>query len=133
MRHWLLLAALLPVAATADDTSELGTITVTDSRAPVALGVLADNTTKIDADTLGLISETHPAQVFSGVPGAWVTAGGGQESLMGLRSPLFTGQGACGAFLILEDSIPIQPAGFCNVNALFLLNTEQAAAIEVIR
>ncbi|HEY1992308.1 MAG TPA: TonB-dependent receptor [Gammaproteobacteria bacterium] len=127
----LLLGAVLP--AHADDSTELGTITVTDTRAPVALGQLADNTTRVDAQTLSLISETHPAQVFSVVPGAWVTAGGGQESLMGLRSPLFTGQGACGAFLILEDGIPIQPAGFCNVNALFELNTEQAAAIEVIR
>ena len=125
------LGTVLP--AHADDSAELGTITVTDTRAPVALGQLADNTTHVDAQTLSLISETHPAQVFSVVPGAWVTAGGGQESLMSLRSPLFTGQGACGAFLILEDGIPIQPAGFCNVNALFELNTEQAAAIEVIR
>lgn len=133
----LLLAALLALSAAlpaqADDTTELGTVTVTDTRAPVPLGQLADNTTRVDTQALSLISETHPAQVFSVVPGAWVTAGGGQESLMGLRSPLFTGQGACGAFLILEDGIPIQPAGFCNVNALFELNTEQAAAIEVIR
>jgi outer membrane receptor protein involved in Fe transport len=34
---------------------------------------------------------------------------------------------------LLEDGIPIQPAGFCNVNALFELDTEQAAAVEVIR
>lgn len=52
---------------------------------------------------------------------------------MSIRSPLLTGAGACGAFLLLEDGIPIQPAGFCNVNALFWLNTEQARAVEVIR
>ena len=136
-RDRLYLAALLalaaPLSARADDMTELGTVTVTDTRTPVALGQLADNTTRVDTQTLSLIGETHPAQVFSVVPGAWITAGGGQESLMGLRSPLFTGQGACGAFLILEDGIPIQPAGFCNVNALFELNTEQAAAVEVIR
>ena len=132
-RLLILLALGLALPAHADDTTGLGTITVTDTRAPVALGQLADNTTRVDAESLSLIDETHPAQVFSVVPGAWVTAGGGQESLMGLRSPLFTGQGACGAFLILEDGIPIQPAGFCNVNALFELNTEQAAAVEVIR
>lgn len=127
------LLSLSVLSARADDSTELGTLTVTDTRTPVPLGQLADNTTRVDSQSLSLISETHPAQVFSVVPGAWVTAGGGQESLMGLRSPLFTGQGACGAFLILEDGIPIQPAGFCNVNALFELNTEQAAAIEVIR
>lgn len=127
------LLSLGALSARADDSTQLGTLTVTDTRTPVPLGQLADNTTRVDSQSLSLISETHPAQVFSVVPGAWVTAGGGQESLMGLRSPLFTGQGACGAFLILEDGIPIQPAGFCNVNALFELNTEQAAAIEVIR
>jgi len=129
----LLLALGAALPAHADDSTQLGTLTVTDTRVPVPLGQLADNTTRVDSQTLSLISETHPAQAFSVVPGAWVTAGGGQESLMGLRSPLFTGQGACGAFLILEDGIPIQPAGFCNVNALFELNIEQAAAIEVIR
>jgi outer membrane receptor protein involved in Fe transport len=133
MRHLLLSLALLPVAAFADPVLELGQVTVTDTRAPVPLRTLADNTTRLDETSLALKSETHPAQVFSLVPGAWVTAGGGQESLMGLRSPLFTGQGACGAFLLLEDGIPIQPAGFCNVNALFELNLEQAAAVEVIR
>jgi len=131
--RWILLGALLPGLARADDGVELGQITVTDTRAPVTLRVLADNTARLDADTLSLIGETHPAQIFSLVPGAWVTEGGGQESLMALRSPLFTGQGACGAFLLLEDGIPIQPAGFCNVNALLELNTEQAAAVEVIR
>jgi iron complex outermembrane receptor protein len=52
---------------------------------------------------------------------------------MALRSPLLTGPGACGAFLLLEDGIPIQPAGFCNDNALFELDIEQARAVEVIR
>jgi len=133
-RNLLLLAALLSIAAHADDdTTELGTVTVTDTGAPVSLQRLADNTSKVDAEDLSLVSETHPAQVFAQVPGAWVTQGGGQESLTALRSPLFTGQGACGAFLLLEDGVPVQPAGFCNVNALLEIDTEQAAAIEVIR
>ncbi|MGE5624458.1 MAG: TonB-dependent receptor [Bacillota bacterium] len=123
----------LPGFSRADDGVALGQVTVTDTRAPVTQRRLADNTTRLDGETLSLIRETHPAQIFSVIPGAWVTQGGGQESLMGLRSPLFTGQGACGAFLLLEDGIPIQPAGFCNVNALLELNIEQAAAVEVIR
>jgi iron complex outermembrane recepter protein len=135
-RHALgaaILAALLSITAQADDIAALGTITVTDTGAPVPLQKLADNTTRVSGQELSLVSESHPAQIFAQVPGAWVTQGGGQESLTGLRSPLFTGQGACGAFLLLEDGIPVQPAGFCNVNALLEINTEQAAAIEVIR
>ncbi len=133
MRTWPLCLLLICVAVDADDTSSLGTVTVTDTGAPVPLQKLADNTTRVSGADLQLVSESHPAQIFAQVPGAWVTQGGGQESLTGLRSPLFTGQGACGAFLLLEDGIPVQPAGFCNVNALLEINTEQAAAIEVIR
>ena len=37
-----------------------------------------------------------------------------------------TGAGACGAFLVAEDSLPIRPVGFCNLNEMFELNYEQA-------
>ena len=50
-----------------------------------------------------------------------------------IRSPVLTGAGACGAFLVLEDGLPSRPAGFCNVNQLFELDFEQAGAIEVVR
>jgi len=133
MRNWLLVLCLVPALASADDAAQLGTVIVTETGAPMPLQKLADNTTRVSGEDLQLVSESHPAQIFAQVPGAWVTQGGGQESLTGLRSPLFTGQGACGAFLLLEDGIPLQPAGFCNVNALLEINTEQAAAIEVIR
>ena len=56
-----------------------------------------------------------------------------QESLPAIRSPVLTGPGSCGSFLMLEDGIPIRPAGFCNVNELFEIDTEQAAAMEVVR
>ncbi|MGH8372378.1 MAG: TonB-dependent receptor [Gammaproteobacteria bacterium] len=123
----------IPVAQAADRTVQLGTVVVTDTGAPTPLQVLPGNATRIDTSTLGPLDETHPAQLFSVVPGGWVTEGSGQESLMAIRSPLFTGAGACGAFLLLEDGIPIQPAGFCNVNAMFWLNTEQSHAVEVVR
>ena len=44
-----------------------------------------------------------------------------------------TTAGSCGAFLFLENSIAIRPVGFCNVNELFEINTEQAHSIEVLR
>ena len=62
-----------------------------------------------------------------------IQRGSGQESLTALRSPVLTGAGACGAVLVLEDGIPIRPVGTCNVNELFEVNLEQAAAIEVLR
>ena len=36
-------------------------------------------------------------------------------------------------FLFLENGIPIRPTGFCNVNELFEVNSEQAQSIEVLR
>ncbi len=65
--------------------------------------------------------------------GVWLSRGSGQENLTAIRSPVLTGAGSCGAFLTLEDGIPSRPAGFCNVNQLFEINTEQAQSIEVIR
>ncbi len=59
--------------------------------------------------------------------------GSGQESLTALRSPVLTGAGACGSVLVLEDGIPIRPVGTCNVNELFEVNLEQAAAVEILR
>ena len=41
---------------------------------------------------------------------------------------VMTGSGACGEFSYLQDGIPIRPWRFCNINNLFELNTEQAAA-----
>ena len=34
---------------------------------------------------------------------------------------------------MLEDSIPIRPTGFCNVNQLFEVPTELAQSVEVLR
>ncbi|MGH8369409.1 MAG: TonB-dependent receptor plug domain-containing protein, partial [Gammaproteobacteria bacterium] len=127
------LALVCNPAVRADDTVQLGTVVVTDTGVATPLQILPGNTARVDDHTLTLLDETHPAQIFSVIPGGWVTEGSGQESLMAIRSPLFTGAGACGAFLLLEDGISIQPAGFCNVNAMFWLNTEQAKAVEVVR
>jgi len=133
MRALLLAALLLPGMTQADETVDLGQVVVTDTGSPVARLRTPDNTVRLDATTLSLVGATHPAQIFASVPGAYVSINGGQESLVSLRSPLLTGVGACGAFLLLEDGLPIQPAGFCDDNALFWLDTEQANAVEVIR
>lgn len=87
----------------------------------------------IDADEIDLIGATHPTEALVRVPGVWVSRGSGQEHLTAIRSAVLTGAGACGEFLFLENGIPIRPAGFCNVNNLFELNTEQAGRMEVWR
>lgn len=87
----------------------------------------------IDANTVQAVGATHPGEVLNRVPGVWVNRGSGQEHLTAIRSAVYTGTGACGEFLLLEDGIPLRPQGFCNINNLFELNTEQAQAIEVWR
>ena len=67
------------------------------------------------------------------VPGTWITRGSGQESLAAIRSPVLTGAGSCGAFVVAENGFATRPAGFCNVNQLFEVNLEQADAVEVLR
>ena len=49
-----------------------------------------------------------------------------------MRSPVLTGPGACGSFLILEDGLPVRPTGFCNVNGLFETSYEISSGVETI-
>ncbi|MFP6852035.1 MAG: TonB-dependent receptor [Pseudomonadales bacterium] len=87
----------------------------------------------INAKTLELVRANHVHEVLVRIPGVWVSRGSGQEHLTAIRSGVLTGPGACGGFLFLEDGIPVRPAGFCNVNNLFEINSEQASALEVVR
>lgn len=132
------LARLLPLlvvfsvhAATSPAQLEPVTVTATRWQQPVTQSVFS--VTRLDTDEIALTGATHPNELFARVPGTWISRGSGQEHLTAIRSPVLTGAGACGAFLFLEDSIPVRPAGFCNVNQLFEINTEQADAIEVLR
>ncbi|MGQ0383770.1 MAG: TonB-dependent receptor [Gammaproteobacteria bacterium] len=124
------LALALPGAAAA---AELDEIVVTATRSRVALLDHAGSATRVGADDILLAGATHSSELLNRAPGAMIQRGSGQESLTALRSPVLTGAGACGAVLVLEDGIPIRPVGSCNVNELFEINLEQAAAIEVLR
>jgi iron complex outermembrane recepter protein len=108
-------------------------VTVTATRSAAPLVATPGNVGLIGREAIGTVAPMHASEIFWRVPGAWVTQNSGQESLVGIRSPVLSGAGACGAFLFLEDGLPARPAGFCNVNQLFELNVEQAAAIEVVR
>lgn len=91
------------------------------------------NISQIGEADIEQLLPTHPNEIFQRAPGTWISRGNGQEHLTAIRSPILTGAGSCGAFLYLEDGLPIRPAGFCNVNNLLEVNTEQAGSIQVIR
>jgi outer membrane receptor protein involved in Fe transport len=125
------ITAVTAFAADAERTLEEIVVTATRRaepalRTPVSIGRIPE------ADVL-LVGSTHHSEILNRVAGAMIQRGSGQESLTAIRSPVLTGAGSCGAFLFLENSVPIRPVGFCNVNELFEVNTEQADAIEVLR
>ena len=108
-------------------------IIVTATRYPTPALEFAGNTARVEEDRIDLLNAAHIHEVGTQVPGVWLSRGSGQEHLTAIRSPVLTGPGSCGSFLVLEDGIAIRPTGFCNVNELFELPAEQAAALEVIR
>lgn len=128
-----LLAALasLPVSA-APTPTRFDTIEVT-TRLPTDASRRAEAVMLLDAASLDRLAPTHANEAFARIPGAWASRGSGQEQLLAIRSPVLTGPGGCGSFLVLDDGVPIRPVGFCNVNQLFELNLAQAARIEVLR
>ncbi len=87
----------------------------------------------ISSAEIKFLNATHNKELFNSSAGSWISRGSGQESLISLRSPVLTGSGACGSFLILEDGLPIRPAGFCNVNNLFEVSTIFASKVEILK
>lgn len=141
MPLWLAMLPALatPAAASAAPNPESGValsrldaVQVT-TRRPEDRRVRAEAIAGLDAAALERLAPTHANEALACVPGAWASRGSGQEQLLALRSPVLTGPGACGAFLVLDDGVPIRPAGFCNVNQLSELNLAQAASVEVLR
>ena len=106
---------------------------VTATKDAVSTVDLIGNTAKISEDRISITDHQHIHQLGVQATGTWISRGSGQEHLTAIRSPVLTGPGACGAFLFLENSIPTRPVGFCNINQLFELDTEQAQSIEILR
>ena len=86
----------------------------------------------LDKDELELLRSRHISEALVRVPSVWISRGNGQEHLTALRSPVLTGAGACGAFVMAEDNIPLRAAGFCNLNQLLEATSELAGGIEVL-
>ena len=87
----------------------------------------------IGEDELELLRMTHYQEALNRLPGVNINRNNGQESLTSIRSPVLTGAGACGAFLMAENGIPVRSNAFCNVNQMFDAHTENAQRIEVVR
>ncbi len=122
-----------PTLADTDDDALVDEIVDTSQRREQPRLQHVGNVERLSGDDIDAVRHQHVHEIFTRVPGVWLSRGSGQESLSAIRSPVLTGAGSCGAFLTLEDGIPTRPAGFCNVNQLFELNTEQATAIEIVR
>ena len=121
------------ISSTSFAAQDIENITVTASRAELPISSLSNSISLISQDDLEQISAVHINEALARIPGTWVSRGNGQESLIAIRSPSLTGAGSCGAFLVAEDGIAARATGFCNVNQLFDINTEQAGSIEVLR
>lgn len=106
---------------------------VTARRTGQALASHAGNLATLDHETLELTAHGHIQESLNRVAGLNFHRNNGQEYLPAIRSPVLSGPGACGSVLIMENGVPLRPAGFCNVNELFEANTEQAHRIEVVR
>lgn len=132
---WLatLLLSPMPASAQSGQSEAISELVVTSQRREQSTLMHAGNIDRIDSTAIGDVQHQHIHELLTRVSGVWLSRGSGQEHLTAIRSPVLTGGGSCGAFLFLEDGIPIRPAGFCNVNSLFEIDTEQAQAIEVIR
>jgi len=133
----LAIATMLATAATssaiAQESNILETILVTSDRQQVAVEDIPSSVHAVSEDMLETFKHVHIGEVLNTVPGVVFNRGNGQESLMGIRSPVLTGAGSCGSFQTSQDGIPLRGTGFCNVNQLFEANSEQAGAIEIVR
>ena len=79
------------------------------------------------------VNPAHIQQALVRIAGVNLHRGNGQEYLPSVRSPVFTGAGACGELLTAEDGVPLRAAGFCNINELFEAGTEYAQSIDVLK
>lgn len=138
LRHFLSIIALLASPLSlfgqlVESTDPIDELIVTTHRRAQPVLSHAGNIERIDSDAITRTRHQHIHELMTRVSGVWLGRASGQEHLTAIRSPMLTGAGSCGSFLFLEDGIPIRPSGFCNVNSLFEINTEQAESIEVIR
>jgi outer membrane receptor protein involved in Fe transport len=127
------IALALTSTAFAGDRDRVEEVIVTATRTEQQLHDFAGSISVVSSHDVALVGATHHAEIMNRAPGTMIQRNSGEESLTAIRSPVLSGPGSCGTFLFLENSVPIRPVGFCNVNELFEVNSEQASSIEVLR
>ncbi len=136
IRKLTTLSAVLSLCYTGQgfgDTPPLETTVVIGKRQAQSILDSTASLSKVGEAQLQRLDAVHFNAIGANAPATWVSRGSGQESLTAIRSPVLTGSGACGAFMMTEDTVPLRASGFCNVNQLFDSHYEQAESIEVLR
>lgn len=128
-----MLAGTSLCATTAWAASRLETVVVFGERDTRQLNETTSNTDIIAEEAISSPKIEHLHQLLQSVPGVWLSRGSGQEHLTAIRSPVFTGAGACGAFGMTEDGIALRANGFCNANQMFDSHYEVAQQIEIYK
>lgn len=128
MKYLLYLTMALAANTVLANTNMLTTTVTADRKAESN-----NDTNTVQINHIDAIHATHISEVLVQSPGTWISRGNGQEQLTAIRSPVLTGSGGCGPFLMAEDNVPLRASAFCNVNQLFDANYEQADSIEVLR
>jgi len=123
----------VPIMAQQDTPAIQEIQVISSMRRPEELSTVNASIAILSDEDLRLVSHTHIQESANRLPGVNLSRNNGQESLTAIRSPVLSGGGACGAFLLAEQGIPLRAAGFCNVNELFDAHSENAERIEVIR
>lgn len=123
----LTLGGTLPVLA--QESVELGDITVTGMREETLRAETAETSDAVSAQEIDAVKPGHPAEVLGRVPGVHVNVTNGEGHMTAIRQPLTTGA----VYLYLEDGIPLRSTGFFNHNALYEVNIPQAGGIEVTK
>ncbi len=100
--------------ASAETDLNLGELVVTGTRSESPLLELAGNTGKVTTEEIDLLNADHISESLLRIPGVNLQRGSGVEMTIALRSPVLTGPGAGGAFLFMEDGIPLRAASFGN-------------------
>ena len=113
--------------------TSLEEVVVVASKTKKTLGDTASSISVLTHEDLIRVSPVHINELLQRAPGVWISRGNGQESLTSVRSPVLTGAGSCGAFLVMQDGVSLRAPGFCNVNQLFEGPSEIAERIEVFR
>ena len=123
----------LSIIANQISATSLEEVVVVASKTKKTLGDSASSISVLKYKDLIRVSHVHINELLQHAPGVWISRGNGQESLTSVRSPVLTGAGSCGAFLVMQDGVSLRAPGFCNVNQLFEGPNEIAGRIEVFR